>query len=247
MNSEFTIKDWSAFAPGLTRKDEWVAWAVDPFLPRGEASPALEEMPPLLRRRVDKLGRMALQVAWWCQQGHDDNVPLVFASRHGDLGRTYEMLCSLAQGQPLSPTQFGLSTHNAIAAQYSIARHLTGNCICVSAGAASAEAAVIEAIGLLADGIEEVLIVVYDCPLPDEYLTYGDEHEAAFAWTARVGRPEAGDIRYDLRVDGGQAGVRGQASAPLPHGLDVLRFLIAGEPLLEYQENGRCWHWRQHA
>jgi hypothetical protein len=247
MNSEFTIKDWSAFAPGLMHRADWIAWAAHPFLPHGEATPALEEMPPLLRRRVDKLGRMALQVAWWCQQGQDDNVPLVFASRHGDLGRTYEMLRSLAQDQTLSPTQFGLSTHNAIAAQYSIARHLTGNCICVSAGAASAEAAVFEALGLLVDGVEEVLVVVYDCPLPDGYSMYGDEPEAAFAWTARLGRAGAGDVGYDLQVDGGQTRIGEQAATLLPHGLEVLRFLIAGEPLLEYQENGRCWRWRQHA
>jgi len=247
MNSAFIIKDWSAFAPGLTSKDEWVAWAADPFLPKGEATPALEEMPPLLRRRVDKLGRIALQVAWWCQQGHDDNVPLVFASRHGDLGRAHAMLDSLAQDQPLSPTQFGLSTHNAIAAQYSIARHLTGNCICVSAGAASAEAAVIEAIGLLVDGVEEVLVVVYDCPLPDGYSAYGDEPEAAFAWAARLGRPGPGDVRHDLQVDGDQARVEAHAAPLLPHGLEVLRFLITGKPLLEYRENGHCWRWRQHA
>jgi len=247
MNSEFTIKDWSAFAPGLARKDEWVAWARDPFLPHGEATPALEEMPPLLRRRVGKLGRMALQVAWWCRQGHDDDVPLVFASRHGDLGRTYEMLGSLAQDQPLSPTQFGLSTHNAIAAQYSIARHLTGNCICVSAGPASAEAAVVEAIGLLAEGVDEVLVVVYDGALPGGYSAYGDEPGAEYAWAVRLGRPGAGDVRHDLQVDGDQACVDEHAVALLPHGLEVLRFLITGKPLLEYRENGRCWRWRQHA
>ena len=247
MNSAFTIRGWSAFAPGLTSNADWMAWATDPFLPHGDAMPALEELPPLLRRRLDKLGRMALQVSWWCQQGHDDDVPLVFASRHGDLGRTYEMLRSLAQGQPLSPTQFGLSTHNAIAAQYSIARHLTGNCICVSAGGASAEAAFVEALGLLADGVEEVLVVVYDCPLPDQYAAYAVEPEAAFAWTARIGRPEAGDVRHALQVDGGQPCVGEQASALLPHGLEVLQFLIAGQPLLDYQENGRCWHWRRHA
>lgn len=248
MNSEFTIKDWSAFAPDLMHKADWMAWALDPFLPQGDATPALEEMPPLSRRRVDRLGRMALQVAWWCQRGHDDNVPLVFASRHGDLGRTYEMLCSLAKNQLLSPTQFGLSTHNAIAAQYSIARHLTGNCICVSAGAASAEAAVIEALGLLVDGVDEVLVVVYDCPLPDGYSEFGDEPETAFAWSARLGRAGSGDVRYDLQVDGGKPCVGVQATTLLPHELDVLRFLITEQPLLEYQENGgRCWRWRQHA
>jgi len=247
MNCAFTIKGWSAFAPGLMSRADWMAWAAEPYLPLGDATPALEEMPPLLRRRVDKLGRMALQVAWWCQQGHDDKVPMVFASRHGDLGRTDAMLQMLAQDQPLSPTQFGLSTHNAIAAQYSIARHLTGNCICISAGDASPEAAVVEALGLLADGAEEVLVVVYDCPLPDRYAVYRDEPEAAFAWAARLGHAGAGDVRYDLQVDGDPFGIAVQDAGMLPHGLEVLRFLIGGTPLLDHQESGRGWRWRRHA
>jgi hypothetical protein len=245
MTSGFTIKDWAAFAPGIASRAEWMAWAGAPFLPEGEATPALAEMAPMQRRRVDKLGRMALQVAWWCQQEVDENIPMVFASRHGDLGRTYDMLRSLAQGEASSPTQFGLSTHNAIAAQYSIARHLTGNCICVSAGSASAEAAVVEALGLLADEADEALVVVYDCPLPDGYAMYQDEPEAAFAWTARLGRPGADDVRYELQVDAGQGRVDGQVGG-LPHGLEVLRFLIGSEAMLEHRENDRTWRWRRH-
>jgi hypothetical protein len=246
MNSEFTIRDWSAFAPGLTHKPAWAAWAVDPFLPSGEETPALAEMPPMQRRRVDKLGRMALQVAWWCQQGEAQEVPLVFASRHGDLGRTYEMLRSLAQDEPLSPTQFGLSTHNAIAAQYGIARKLQGNYLAVSAGVASAEASVLEALGLLADGVEEVLVVVYDCPVPEAYAVFADEAEAPFAWAARLGRAGAGDIRFRLAVDA-ETGVDTHVDNLLPHGLQVLRFLIGGRPSLDFREGPRTWRWRQHA
>jgi Beta-ketoacyl synthase, N-terminal domain len=247
MNSSFTIKGWSAFAPGLTQQTEWLAWAADPFLPHGEATPALAEMPPMLRRRVDKLGRMALQVAWWCQQDREENVPLVFASRHGDLSRTYDMLRALAQEQPLSPTHFGLSTHNAIAAQYSIARNLGGNCVCVSAGTATAEAAVIEALGLLADGFEEVLLVAYDCPLPEGYAAYGDEPEAPFAWTARIGRAGTGDVYYSLQVAGGERHVDATAARLLPAGLEVLRFLIGDLAMLEHEDDGRTWLWRRHA
>jgi hypothetical protein len=247
MHSEFAIKDWSAFAPGLTSQPEWLAWASEPFLPRGDATPALAEMPPMQRRRVDRLGRMALQVAWWCQQGHDEDIPLVFASRHGDLGRSYEMLCELAADQPLSPTHFSLSTHNAIAAQYGIARQRVDNCISVAAGTATAEAAVMEAIGLLADGSDEVLIVVYDCPLPDGYAQYADETEAAFAWSARLRRPDRGEVRYSLTNDAWRDESDRAETSVLPHGLEVLRFLIGQSPLLRHEENGRGWTWRRHA
>jgi hypothetical protein len=59
--------------------------------------------------------------------GADSDVPLVFASRHGDVARSMDLLGALVSDQPLSPTGFGLSVHNAIAALYSIARGHRGN------------------------------------------------------------------------------------------------------------------------
>ncbi|WP_026802609.1 beta-ketoacyl synthase chain length factor [Arenimonas oryziterrae] len=245
MKPHFLLKDWHAFAPGLTDRQAWLDWARQPHLPKGEDTPALAEMPAMQRRRVENLGRMALQVAYWCQVSVDTAVPLVFASRHGDLSRTYEMLDALARDEALSPTNFGLSTHNAIAAQYSIARKLTGNYSAVSAGAASAEAAVIEALGLLSDGAEEVLIAMYDgCP-PDAYAPYADEPAADYAWALRIAAAQAGDAGFSLDGDGTDAD--GQAPTGLPHGLEVLRFLLSDDAAMEFHASGRCWRWQRHA
>ena len=247
MNAEFTLKDWSAFAPGLLGKEQWIEWARAPFLPSGEATPELPEMPPMQRRRVGPLGRMALQVAWWCQQGQADGVPLVFSSRHGDLARTFEMLCTLACDEPLSPTHFGLSTHNAIAAQYSIARKLGGNYLCVSAGAAGAEAAVVEALGLLADGSDEALVVVYDSPVPEAYTAFADEPETGYAWAARLGRGRGDAARFSLEADAEPCPSERLTANALPHGLEVLGFLIGDRPALEFHDNNRGWRWRRYA
>ena len=133
MDGQFSLLGWSAFAAGLETPEDWQAWARAPALPEGMAVPPLAEMPAMQRRRLEPLGRMALQVAWRCQPDPAVAMPLVFASRHGDVARTYEMLAGLARGEPLSPTHFGLSTHNAIAAQYSIARGLTDNYLRVHA------------------------------------------------------------------------------------------------------------------
>lgn len=70
------------------------------------------------RRRIERLGRMAIQTACWCQEAEESGVPLVFASRHGDVARSMELLEALAADEPPSPTTFGLSVHNAIAALY---------------------------------------------------------------------------------------------------------------------------------
>jgi hypothetical protein len=240
---EFSVEAWSAFAPGVATADEWRAWAHAPWPPQGEQVPALAEMPAMQRRRVDRLGRMALQVAWDCQPDAATPLPLVFASRHGDLPRTYSMLGELARGEPLSPTHFGLSTHNAIAAQYSIARAQTGNYLAVSGGAESAEAAVVEALGLLADGAPAVLVVMYDERTPDGYAGYRDEPEADYAWAWRVVPARDGLPRLSLDVAGPADGAA--AAGPgdgLPHGLAVLRFFLAGEAALTAPVSGRRWH-----
>ena len=237
MDAFFSIETWSAFAPGLEDDAAWLAWARAPWLPHGDEVPALAEMAPMQRRRVERLGRAALQVAWRCQRDEDRDIPLVFATRHGDIGRTRQMLAELAQEQPLSPTQFGLSTHNAIPAQYSIARGLVGNYVVVSAGAASAEAAVVEAQALLADGAPAVLVVMFDGPTPDDYARFRDEPEAWYAWAWRLVPARDGLPTFTLRPGAPQA------SSVLPHGLEVLRFLLAGERAMTGTDGGG---WTRH-
>ena len=241
VNNTFSVRDWSAFAPGLESADDWRAWAQKPFLPEGDQVPALAEMPAMQRRRLERLGRMALQVAWRCQPDADTGLPLVFASRHGDIARTFEMLTGLAGGEPLSPTHFGLSTHNAIAAQYSIARSLTGNYLAVSASPEAAEAAVTEALALIADGAGEVLVVVYDGPTPADYAGFLDEPECFFAWAWRLGAARDGLPVYSLEPGEAPAS---RPAAGLPHGLEVLRFFLSGDPILHSPQSGR--RWRRH-
>lgn len=197
------------------------------------------------RRRIERLGRMAIQTAWWCQQAQTDAIPLVFASRHGDVARSMELLDALAAGQPLSPTTFGLSVHNAIAALYSIIRGQRGNYLAVAGGKATAETACVEAAGLLADGAEEVLLVVYDAPLPEVYRGFADEPDAGFAWCWRLGR--RGGEGEKLRLAWQEASGNANEASALPHALEVLRFLIVGEPTLALVEDGMHWQWRRDA
>lgn len=192
-------------------------------------------MPALLRRRLDPLGRMAAQVAYWCWPAQSLGLPVVFASRYGDAARSVAMLADLAAQQPLSPTAFGMSVHNAAAALVSIARGDRANTLAVSAGAASAGAALLEALALLADGAPEVLVVCYDAPLPCDYAAFADENAAPYAWAWRVARPDGAEPHRSL-VCGPAPQQPGSAHAALPFGLDLL-----------------CWglsapgHWTRHA
>lgn len=240
MHNRFVVSDWSAFAPGLESREQWLAWARTPHLPEGEQVPALAEMPAMQRRRLEKLGRMALQVAWRLQPEPEPSVPVVFSSRHGDITRTFQMLRGQAGGEALSPTHFGLSTHNAVIAQYSIARGLTGNYLATAGGIESPEAAVTEALGLLADGEASVLVVHCDDLTPPDYACYRDEPEAPYAWAWRLRRPQDGETALAL-APGGQGMQAASAPPVLPHGLDVMRWLLSADPCLVAPVSGRRW------
>lgn len=242
----FSVKEWSAWAPGLVERDAWHAWAAAPWVPQGDETPALAEVPAMQRRRIERLGRMAIQTAFWCQQADDRGVPLVFASRHGDVARSMELLEALAAAEPPSPTTFGLSVHNAIAALYSILRRERGNYIALAGGMATVETACIEAAALLADGAPEVVLVVYDAPLPEVYASFADEPDAGFAWCWRIGAasPDSTTVRLGWSDD---VAVPAAAASTLPHGLDVLRFLLADAPSLSWQCDSTAWRWQRDA
>lgn len=246
MSIHFTIEDWAAYAPGLHDQAAWLEWSSDANLPAGDDVPALSEMPAMQRRRLERVGRIALQVAYWCQAAKADDIPLVFASRHGDINRTYEMLEGLARKEALSPTHFGLSIHNAIVAQYSIARQLKQNYLAVAAGKSTAEAAVIEALGLLHDGAAEVMVVMYDGLLPEFYQEFRDENFAEYAWAWRLKKANNEPGAFSLQIMSGEGNFTPGESG-LPHGLDVLRFMLSDDACLRYHDGLRHWCWQRHA
>lgn len=258
MKCELVILEWAAYADGLVTRDEWLAWACDSArLPAEHVQqvPALSDMPAMMRRRVDRLGRLACQVAYWCQQVAGD-APLVFASRYGDAHRSLQLLGDLVQQQPLSPTGFALSVHNAVAALYSIARGDTRNAVVVAGGRATVTAALIEAAALIADGEPEVLVVCYEAPLPEHYAHFQDEQVCEFAWAWRVTGAHRGGEGIAVQVQLGEESAEA-APSPLtgwPEGLVVLRQVLrrmgdagSDEVMVRHDRPGVCVHWSAHA
>lgn len=241
----FHVKRWAAWAPGLSTPVAWQAWAsaTTTTAPLGPEVPPLREVPAMARRRIERLGRLAYQVAATCQ-GDERGMPAVFASRHGDVARSVELLETLAQGETLSPTSFGLSVHNAIGGQYSITRQDTANVVSVAAGPATAEAGAIESWGLLQEH-PEVLLVVYDVALPAAYGAFADEPAADFAWALRLGLPAEGQRAVGLALEA-DAPVPAAAPAELPHGLEVLRFFLRAGAALTSSAPGGRWRWSHH-
>lgn len=193
MTFEFSIRTWSAYANDLDSEAGWRAWAERPDLPVGARAPDLTELPVPARRRLGLLGRMVAQVGYGCQ-GVAGGMPVVLVSRYGEAERSLALLREQADGNPLSPTAFGLSVHNAIGAQYSIARGDQGNYLALAGGAGSVVGGVVEALGLLADGADAVMLVCYEAPLPGDYAAFTDEPACHYAWAWVLSAP--GGVRY---------------------------------------------------
>jgi hypothetical protein len=227
---EFVILDWAAYADSLTTRQDWLEWAShDPVPPATQVAhvPALSEMPAMMRRRVDRLGRLACQVAYWCQPSAGSG-PLVFASRYGDAHRSLALLGDLVAQQQLSPAGFALSVHNAVAALYSIARGDLQHAVVVAAGQGTVRAALTEAVGLLTDGAQEVLVVFYEAPLPATYAYFEDERACEYAWALRLaGVDRAGEgTRVRVRIDAGEAPGQ-EGTFTVPAGLRAFHGVLA--------------------
>jgi hypothetical protein len=245
---ELRIEAWRAWAPGLDTPEAWQAWASSPRAVPDDAQtqPACAFLPPMQRRRLGRLARMTLETAWpLC--GEDEQLPFVFASRHGETTRTFALLGDLAEGQPLSPTQFGLSVHNAIAGQWSILRGQRGESSAIAGEGDVFEHAMLEGALQLAAGAPAALVAVAEETPPPAYAQWIDDVPFSYAVALRLGRvepcgtaPAGGAWRL---AQGRHAG--GGARCTWPHALDFLRALLVHQPSLEHVWKARRWNWQR--
>jgi hypothetical protein len=255
--TDFRVRHWSAWSPGLPTPEAWDDWLAAPVwpLPAGEGQAPLTEVPAMTRRRIDALGRAALQVAWWAQ-GDVPTGPVVFASRWGEIARSVALLRQLCQGEALSPTAFSLSVHNASGALYSIARGDMANYTAISAGPASATAAVCEAVGLLTSGAPTVLVVSVETELPEPYQAFEPHPGPLRAWAVvleaaeqglrlAAAPPAAADAAYAAAAAAADADADADASA-LPADVATLRFLLGDEPSWQQPGAQGSWQWSRH-
>ncbi|MES2935559.1 MAG: beta-ketoacyl synthase chain length factor [Pseudomonadota bacterium] len=244
MTIRFSIDRWAAWAPGLTNNEDWQKWLSAPAALSEEALPALPEMSSMMRRRLDRLGRVALQAAYWARGNASDAIdcPVIFASRFGDVVASVELLRQLAIADTMSPAGFSMSVHNAIGAMFSIACGNQQQYTAIAAGQETVEAAFVEASCLLADGVPAVLVVIYEEQLPNPFEAFDGVDSFPRAWACRLSLAQSSGFSLRSLVNDGTAA--GTSSLP---DLDVLRFLTS-DATSHYRAIGpRAWHWERHA
>lgn len=162
-----------------------VRWAAWPQADSPEEKPDIQFVPPLLRRRLSRLGSMALAVTQQCL-GDERGIPVVFASQHGELNRTAEILVDLARNEPPSPTAFSLSVHNAAVGLLGLIRGDRAAGTAIAAGPATLAMGLMETMMQAGDAGGSALLVFADEGAPELYANLAGTNSYSLALAVLV-------------------------------------------------------------
>lgn len=239
------IANWAAWAPGLSTRADWLDWQtnqrqINTALP----SPTPPDVPKTLLRRLSPLAKTVLWVIADCWNGQAVSCPAVFSSANGEINRALGLLQDLQTGQELSPTAFSLSVHNAIAGLFSILHHNNQELSVLAPAAAGLGPGFIEALGMLAAGEPEVLLVFYDEVLPAWFpaAPWQLSNQFPCALALRLRPVSSKGIGLNFAV-GQEQLETGEQALQL---LNLIRFLLDEQAhCLQLGSQNQSWQWQK--
>jgi hypothetical protein len=161
-------------------REEWRATADAP-------KPDVSFLPMMERRRLTALERAALHVAWNVfragvgERPSASEVPVVFASRWGEIGMTFKLMRQMHEEGEMSPAGFSASVHNAAPGAWSLFTKNRAPYTAIAARERSYEMGLVEAEAQLAAGAPYVLYVYAEEPTPEYYFPAFGEPVTAHA------------------------------------------------------------------
>lgn len=212
----------------------WATWGEE-----GCPQPQVGFIEPLVRRRLSFLDRIALHVANACvAQGEPAH--LVFASRHGELARSAELLAQLANNELPSPMSFSLSVLNAAAGLYGIARKDRSPATALSSGEASFPLALLEGAAQAQRRPEATVVVAFaDEPPPEVYRPLVDSPRRAHAIAVRL---EASRPRKRVALSWGE----GEGDDAPEEAVWRFARSLADDAAGSWSNGGQRWQWSFH-
>lgn len=238
MKFALTLIDWQASAPGLSSVDDWQHWALQPDVPNSQLPLATcTHLPMMTARRLSSGSRAAVDcgLALLARQQVD---AIVFTSRHGELERNLRILNAIANEQPLSPTDFAMSVHNAAAGSLTIAAKKPLVATSVAAGIDTFQQGLFEVLAMMQAGHQKVLLVDFDGAVPDYYHSFlPGEFTAPYAVALLFANAETLCCRYELAE---------REVMPLPQSLQFLQGVLSGNKAFQVQGAQGIWHWDNH-
>jgi Beta-ketoacyl synthase, N-terminal domain len=240
--ARFRVEDWMACGPGLETREDWLAWSHGAKNPGSDVAQAVPSLPPILRRRISIVGQRAFRAS--CALLEQRTARFVFCSRYGESDRTLRILRSLAVEEPISPADFSLSVHNALAGLLSIAWGNTAGHTAISAGADSFGYGLLEAIACLKEGSgEPVMLVYFDDLPPKPYDEVVDGAEGGVA-LAMLLRPPSDD-RHEFAISLEPRSPAATSQSASSQALDFLRFMLSNEREKRSIGERTLWCWQR--
>ena len=140
--------------------DKFIFWQES----EAEKLPDVSFIPPMLRRRMNTVEKIAVALAIKVAPVNAD-YRVVFASRFGEWGQTIKLIRQFYEDHEMSPAGFSNSVHNAAMGQLSLLTHNKNSYTSIAAGERTIENALLDAI----TGEKPVLFVYAEERNPDEY------------------------------------------------------------------------------
>ncbi|WKS99401.1 beta-ketoacyl synthase chain length factor [Gallibacterium salpingitidis] len=166
----FNLLAIKAYSSALVEVADWQQWAATSFQPLPASNKfKASKIPMMQARRMGLSDKMAIQLAMELLELQPDIDAVVFASRHGQLERTYKLLSRFFATGDMSPTDFATAVHNAPAGQFSILAKNTAPISSIAAEEQSFCTGLLEALLALQGGKRKVLYVMFDGVVPEFY------------------------------------------------------------------------------
>jgi len=199
---EFRVKNCVAWAGELTSDADWRGFANgEKMLADVTLAPALKQIPAMQRRRLSPFAKMALHCALEASGDVASSVPSVFSSRHGDLHKTSKLIADVADNAPLSPTQFGLSVHNAVGGQFSIYTKNKAPLTAISAGEDTFLMAIADAVCKLnSNDYGSILVVYTEEVVPLKYEKYIQQRQVSIGIALLLEKAQSSEPSIQLNV-----------------------------------------------
>jgi Beta-ketoacyl synthase, N-terminal domain len=242
-----TFSAWNAWQQSQDAPEQWARYGSNHTSSTTDSLPKAQRIPPMLRRRLGSLGKAAIASAEDTISDIPVFMPTVFCSQHGDLHRTLSLLESLAENEPLSPTHFSLSVHNAIAGIYSIARKDPSPTSAICCSVDDVSAALLETQMILNEQqCQYALCVVHDEPLPE---FYGCPNRPASSYAASfllTSEPNESSLTLGLSLSKNDSSHSDSLSTQSPSAVEMVNFLNQkNQDSQAFPSREKIWTWRK--
>jgi len=226
---------WAFWSPESSDPAHWLDLWRTPGAEPVNGNPGAEQIPPMQRRRMSRLTKMALTVA--LDATVDAPVDYsIFCSQHGEIVRTREILASISDGVEISPTAFAQSVHNTSSGLYTIIAKSNHASTSIASGANSFAHAWLEAQAYLAGNpAHRVLLVDFDEVIPEEYRSYSQQIDCDHALAMLLTAAPDGGIEMTRSADA--------VDQDLPQGPQFLAWIQSEQRELTLGSDGQGWQW----